>query len=228
MTFEEYFGDWSKVIDKKEVLKIMRWLESINKDTLCPSIKSIFKAFKSCSLKDCKLVFLSQDPYPQKGVATGILFGNSINTPEERLSPSLQIIKEAVINYEIPHNRIEFDNTLESWTRQGVLMINTALTCEVNKVGSHFNIWRPFMSKFIHNLSSYDEGLIYVLFGNQAGLFKNDIVKSFKIFEIHHPAFYARRCEKMPYDFFPRINEALQKHYNTKIKFYNETEYGTC
>jgi hypothetical protein len=34
--------------------------------------------------------------------------------------------------------------------------------------------------------------------------------------------------KKMPYDFFPKINEALQKHYNTKIKFYNETEYGIC
>ena len=167
-------------------------------------------------------------PYPQKGVATGILFGNSAGTPEERLSPSLQVVKESVINYETPHNRIEFDNTMESWAKQGVLMINTALTCEVNRVGSHFNIWRPFMSKLIHNLSTYDGGLIYVLFGNQASLFKKDIVQSFGIFKIYHPAFYARRCEKMPYDFFPRINRALQKHYNTKIKFYNETEYGTC
>lgn len=84
------------------------------------------------------------------------------------------------------------------------------------------------MSKLIHNLSTYDGGLIYVLFGNQASLFKKDIVQSFGIFEIYHPAFYARRCEKMPYDFFPRVNIALQEHYNTKIKFYNETEYGTC
>ena len=167
-------------------------------------------------------------PYPQKGVATGILFGNSADTPEERLSPSLQVVKESIINYEMPHNRIEFDNTMESWAKQGVLMINTALTCEVNRIGSHFNIWQPFMSKLIHNLSTYDGGLIYVLFGNQASLFKKDIVQSFEIFEIYHPAFYARKCEKMPYDFFPRINRALQKYYNTKIKFYNETEYGTC
>ena len=167
-------------------------------------------------------------PYPQRGVATGILFGNSADTPEERLSPSLQVVKESVINYEMPHNRIEFDNTMESWAKQGVLMINTALTCEVNRVGSHFNIWQPFMSKLIRNLSTYDGGLIYVLFGNQASLFKKDIVQSFGIFEIYHPAFYVRRCEKMPYDFFHRINRALQKYYNTKIKFYNETEYGTC
>ena len=228
MTFEEYFGDWSKVIDEQETLKIMYWLKDVNPEILCPAKQNIFRAFKLCPLKDCKVIMLGQDPYPQKGVATGILFGNSADTPEERLSPSLQVVKESVINYEMPHNRIEFDNTMESWAKQGVLMINTALTCEVNRVGSHFNIWQPFMSKLIRNLSTYDGGLIYVLFGNQASLFKKDIVQSFGIFEIYHPAFYARRCEKMPYDFFPRINEALQKHYNTKIKFYNETEYGTC
>lgn len=228
MTAEEYFGDWMKVIDKDELMKIMRWLSTVDKSKLCPAYPNIFRAFKLCPFKDCRVIMLSQDPYPQPGVATGILFGNSKETPEELLSPSLQVIKESVINYEIPHNRIDFDNTLESWTKQGVLMINTALTCEVNKVGSHFNIWKPFISKLIHNLSSYDGELIYVLFGNQASLFKKDIVQSFEIFEIYHPAFYARRCEKMPYDFFPRINESLKKYCNTKIKFYNETEYGIC
>lgn len=107
-----------------------------------------------------KVVFLGQDPYPQKGVATGILFGNSEDTPEDRLSPSLQIVKEAAINYEIPHNRIEFDNTLESWAKQGILMINTALTCEV---GSHFELWKPFVSKLIHNLSYKNNGIVYLL-----------------------------------------------------------------
>ena len=88
MTFEEYFGDWSKVIDKQETLKIMKWLNECNSSILCPAISNIFKAFKLCSLKDCKIIALGQDPYPQKGVATGILFGNSVTTPEENLSPS--------------------------------------------------------------------------------------------------------------------------------------------
>ena len=36
-------------------------------------------------------------PYPQKGVATGILFGNSKETPEDKLSPSLDVVKEAAM-----------------------------------------------------------------------------------------------------------------------------------
>lgn len=119
MKASEYFGDWMDVIDTVELRKILSWISIIDKTTLCPSSPNIFKAFRACPLKDCKVVFLGQDPYPQQGVATGILFGNSKDTPEDKLSPSLQVVKEAAINYEIPHNRIDFDNTLESWAKQG-------------------------------------------------------------------------------------------------------------
>lgn len=60
-------------------------------------------------------------------------------------------------------------------------MINTAFTCEVGRVGSHYDIWRPFTAKLIHNLSTRDGGIIYVLFGNQASSFKKYIVNSPKL-----------------------------------------------
>lgn len=228
MKAEEYFGDWIDVIDRQELRKVVTWINKTNSATLCPSPKNIFRAFRACPYEDCKVVFLGQDPYPQKGVATGILFGNSKDIPEDKLSPSLQVIKEAVINYEVPHNHIDFDNTLESWSRQGILMINTAFTCEVNKVGSHFNIWQPFTSKLIHNLSIRDGGMIYVLFGNQASSFKKYIVNSPKIIEAYHPAYFARQRKKMPYNVFTELNQELYRLYGCKIDFYKETEYGTC
>ena len=107
-------------------------------------------------------------PFPQKGVATGILFGNSKETPEDKLSPSLKVIKESVINFEIPHNLITFDNSLESWAKQGILMINSALTTEVGKVGVHILNWRPFMISLLKRMSMLKPGTIYVLFGSQA------------------------------------------------------------
>ncbi len=228
MTAKEYFGDWVEVVDLKELYRVVTWISKLDKSTLCPSSKDIFKAFQLCSFKDCKVVFLGQDFYPQQGVATGILFGNSEDTPEDKLSPSLQIVKEAAINYEIPHNRIEFDNTLESWAKQGILMINTAFTCEVNRVGSHFSIWEPFTAKFLHNLSTKDGSLIYVLFGNQASSFKKYIVNSHKIIEVYHPAYFARQNKKMPCSIFTEINQELKKLYGQQIEFYKETEYGNC
>lgn len=71
MKAEEYFGGWIDVIDKQELRKVVTWINKTNSATLCPSPKNIFKAFRACPYEDCKVVFLGQDPYPQKGVATG-------------------------------------------------------------------------------------------------------------------------------------------------------------
>lgn len=222
MTIKEYFGDWMKVIDKAELMKIMRWIQTLDNSSICPSKSNIFKAFKLCPYNKLRVCCIGMDPYPQPGVAQGILFGNSKDTPENLLSPSLQVIKECVINYEIPHNFIEFDNTLESWARQGMLLINSAFTCKVNEIGSHLNIWKPFTSKLIENISSKNDGLVFVLFGGQAQSFKSFIKGFHKIIEVPHPAYFARRCEKMPYNTFTEINKFLKEQYNEHIEFYKE------
>lgn len=227
MTIEEYFEDWMKVLDKTEAMKIMGWLRTVNPNTLCPALPNVFRAFKLCSYNKLRCVMLFQDPYPQQingiPVATGIAIGNSKDTPEDKLSPSLQVVKESAINYEIPHNPLVFDNTLESWAKQGILMINSALTCEVNRVGSHVNEWRPFVSKLLKNLSIRETGIIYVLFGRQAQTLKPYIDERYNdIIEIEHPAFFARTNQIMPYSVFTRVNDLLYGRYGEKIEWYKE------
>lgn len=162
-------------------------------------------------------------PYPQKGIATGILFGNSKDTDEEYLSPSLQIIKEAAINYEFPHNNIVFDHTLESWAKQGILMLNSALTVEVNKVGSHTMLWRPFISKLLKNLSKYRTAVVYILFGKQAKTFKPYINNKYNhIIEVEHPAYFARNNTKMSSQLFIDINKKVKDICGESIKWYDK------
>lgn len=224
MTANEYFDDWMNIIDINSLAEIMSTLNNLySSKNVCPNKFDVFKAFHLCPFNSIKVVFVGQDPYPQKDVATGILFGNKCTTLEDKLSPSLQIIKRACIDYTVPHGIIQFDNTLESWSKQGILMLNSALTCELNKVGSHTMIWRPFISKFINRLSNSYPGLIYVLFGNQAQTFipyinpnSNDIVK------VEHPAWFARTGKEMPNTLFTSINTILKNKYNTTIKWYEE------
>ena len=221
MTIEEYFGKWMRVIDRSEMTRVLNALRKVNPDKLCPEYPNIFRAFELCTYDDCKVVFLGQDPYPQKGVATGVLFGNKPGTVE--LSPSLGIIKEGCVNYEIPHGPIEFDITLESWAKQGILMINSALTCEVGRVNSHVMIWRPFISKLLKNLSKHETGIIYVLFGSRAKTFKPYINKDYNdIIEVEHPAYFARTGQTMPYSIFTDVNNLLKDKYGTTIKWYHE------
>ena len=218
MTFEEYFGGWVRVIDTKELNKVVGQVSLIKRDLLCPVYSDIFKAFNLCPYNNLKVVIIGQDPYPQKDVATGVLFGNKEVT---KLSPSLEIVKEACINFEVPHNSIIFDQTLESWARQGILMINSALTVEMNKVGSHTMLWRPFISSLLKNISETNPGLIYVLFGSQAGTFQ-PYIQTGTVIKVPHPAYNARTETKMNPELFTDINRELKSKYGTTIKWYQE------
>lgn len=226
MTIDEYFGDWMKVLDRKETVKIMNWLKTTDSSTLCPSIKNVFKAFKLCSYNECKVIFIGQDPFPQKGIAQGVLFGNSSNTPEDKLSPSLKVVKESVINFDIPHNLITFDPTLESWAKQGILMLNSALTTEVGKVGIHTLKWRPFIGSFLKNMSEKNTGIIYVFFGSQAKSLNTYINNNnnYKLF-IEHPAYYARLNKRMPSDIWYTVQKLVYNIYGTSIEWYKEETF---
>lgn len=224
MTLDEYFGDWMKVIDRTELNNVMAKVgQEYRRKPLCPAQSYVFRAFELCPLNDLKVVMLGQDPYPQKGVATGVLFGNRKEVDEDNLSPSLDVAKEAAINLEAPHYCITFDNSLESWSKQGILMINSALTVEMNRIGSHVMLWRPFIAKLLKNLSEYDTAIIYVLFGRQAQTFKPYINDKFNhIIEIEHPAYFARSGTKMPHQLFVDISNKVKGIYGVPIKWYEE------
>ncbi|MBQ9392004.1 MAG: uracil-DNA glycosylase [Lachnospiraceae bacterium] len=217
MTEKEYFGDWLNILNLDVIKSI---LPKISNCLIEPRFQDIFKAFTLVSFHDLKAVFLGQDPYPQRGVATGILFGNKQESKE--VSPSLQVIKEACIDYSVPHNNIKFDNTLESWGRQGVLLLNSSLTVIVGKPNSHSMVWRPFIKDLLNRLSEYP-GIIYVLFGNIAQSFEPYINSRFNdIIKVNHPAYYARLNKSMPHSVFKTIDKLMIGKYGKSIKWYNE------
>mgnify|MGYP004591025985 CR=1 FL=1 len=218
MTIKEYFGDWWKVLDHNVALNTIKWLNTLNKDTLCPKINNVFKAFEVCKYNDCKAVFIGQDPYPQRDVATGLLFANNNSIT----SPSLKVIRDSVCSLYNPYKIVTFDATMDYWTNQGILLLNSALTTEVGKVGVHINKWLEFIGKFIQNMSLYSPGIIYVLFGNQAKMLRGFIGKNNYVFTIEHPAYFARHNIDMPNKLWHDINNVVYKLYGNKIKWCKE------
>ena len=222
MTIQEYFGDWSKVVDLEEANRVIKKLSSSNQ-IICPQLKNMFKAFNLCPFKELRVVILGQDPYPQKGVATGIAFANSSDTQDNSYSPSLEILRESVIDYTIPHRTIIFDPSLEKWEEQGVLLLNSALTCEVGRVGSHYLLWRPFIISLLTNLSKCSSGIVYVLMGSQAQSLEPYINKQFNhVIHIRHPSYYARTKSRMPSDVWQKINNILIGQNGYGIEWYKE------
>lgn len=214
----DYFAGWSRVIDNNELKRVVTKLNSIYSIDITPKKEDVFKAFQLCPLDTCHVVILGQDPY-NDGNATGIAFGN--NT-KDCVSPSLRVLKDTAINLQIPHNCITFDPSLESWEKQGVLMLNSALTVEKHKPLSHMLLWREFIKKLIINLCNYNYITVFVLLGNTAKSFKPYIHNAY-IIEDNHPSYYARYNANMT-DIFSKINEYVFKVNNYKIKWFNYEE----
>lgn len=226
MTIQEYFGDWCKVIDTKEADRIIRKLMT-SRQVICPQIKDIFKAFTLCKLHDLKVVIIGQDPYPDllegKPRATGIAFANPKGTPQKSYSPSLDVLMESVIDYTLPHGSVIFDPSLENWEKQGVLLLNAALSCTLGRIGSHALMWRPFMRSLLTNLSNYDTGIVYVLMGAEAQSLEPYINPKYNhIIKVRHPSWYARNHTIMPSDLWHEINRLLVGHYGFGVEWYKE------
>lgn len=228
MTIDEYFGDWKRVIDLREADSLLKELISMKRDKhilLCPSPKNTFKCFNLCSLSGLRVVIVGQDPYPNylnnRPVATGLAFANSSDTLEKDYSPSLKVLRDSFINFGMPNESINFDSSLESWERQGVLLLNTALSCIKGKTGSHTLMWRPFITSFLTNLSKATTGIVYVLMGSDAQSLKSYINDRFNyIIETKHPAYYARAHSQMP-NIWNKINQILIDQNGYGIKWYN-------
>ena len=226
MTIQEYFGDWADVVDLKEADRLLKELSASGK-LICPQIKNVFKAFHLCSLHNLRCVILGLDPYPTlrngKPVATGLAFANTSDTPNSLYSPSLKVLKESIIDYTIPHRTTIFEPDLEKWEAQGVLLLNSALSCEVGRVGSHTLLWRPFMTSFLTNLSKCSTGIVYVLMGNQAQGFESCINHEFNhVIRIRHPSYYARAKTRMPSDVWQQVNQILIGQNGYGIEWYKE------
>src|SRR5690606_1930432 len=94
-----------------------------------PSKKDIFRAFKLTPYEETRVVIIGQDPYPSKR-ATGLAFGNEEEDAQFGLSPSLRLISECIEKQFYEGLKLDFDPTLVNWGKQGVLLLNSALTVE--------------------------------------------------------------------------------------------------
>ena len=133
-----------------------------------PPGKEIFAALDSTPLPDVKVVIIGQDPYHGPNQAHGLCFSVRSGI---RLPPSLvNIFKE--IQTEYPDEERGLDGSrgcLESWARQGVLLLNAVLTVERGRAGSHQGRgWESFTDAIVGVLNAQCENLVFLLWGSYA------------------------------------------------------------
>lgn len=129
-----------------------------------PPGAKIFAAFDACPFDKVKVVILGQDPYHDVGQANGLCFSVADNVP---MPPSLiNIFREIKddLGTELPKT-----GNLSHWAQQGVLLLNSTLTVEAHKAGSHQGRgWEEFTDEAILRLNADRDGLVFMLWGSYA------------------------------------------------------------
>lgn len=199
-------------INKKYFQTLLTYVESeMRSQTIFPPREDVFNAFNFCTFNNVKVVIIGQDPYHGAGQAHGLAFSvkKSVVPP-----PSLKnIFKEAKNDVGIP---MPTHGCLESWARQGVLLLNTCLTVRSGLPNSHQGKgWEEFTDAVVKALDKQEKGLVFMLWGNPAQS-KCASINSTKhhIIKTSHPSplgaakttspFLGSRC-------FSRCNNALQE-----------------
>ncbi len=169
MLFESFPKAWSELLReearKDYLFSLEKKIEEAYASSICfPPKEKIFEAFSLCSPKDVKVVILGQDPYHGTGEAHGLAFSvrQGIKTP-----PSLRnIFKELESEYGIDLTR---STDLTSWAEQGVFLLNSVLTVEKDKAGSHSKWgWEEFTNAVISFISKGNKHVVFVLWGDYA------------------------------------------------------------
>lgn len=163
-------------------------------------------------LDQVKVVILGQDPYHGPGQAHGLCFSvqDGVKVP-----PSLvNIYKEIESDLGIPPPG---NGNLEKWAKQGVLLLNNALTVEAGRAGSHQNLgWEEITDAAVAAVAAKQEPCVFMLWGNHArkkaervpGLLNSHHL----VLTAPHPSPFSAHSGFFGCRHFSKANEFLEKH----------------
>lgn len=175
-------------------------------ETILPLREDTFKALELTSLGETKVVLLGQDPYHTPGMPHGLCF--SVPPEIRSLPPSLKNIYRELstdLGCRIPNN-----GSLVPWAKQGVLLLNAALTVRAHSPNSHNKCgWQLFTNRMIELLNFKSSRVVFVLWGREAQKKRSLITNPLHVvIAAAHPSplsagkFFGSRC-------FSKVNHSL-------------------
>lgn len=203
--------------DKDYFIKLMNFIdEEYKTKAIYPVRDDIFNSLKLTDYENVKVVILGQDPYHGDGEAHGLSFSVKENI---KVPPSLKNIYKELnsdLGTYIPNN-----GYLEKWARQGVLLLNSVLTVEKDKPGSHRNKgWEIFTDTVITKLNERNKPIVFVLWGNYAKDKEKYITNpNHLVLTSPHPSPFSARTGFFGCKHFSKINEFLKQNGENEIDF---------
>jgi len=193
----EYLGkEWYSILKDEFTKPYMSKLSAFiqerrTKNTVYPASTDVFNAYKFTPYSRVKICIIGQDPYINPSEAHGLAFSTS-----GKVTPTIVKLREALGK--------DLKTNLTPWTEQGVMLLNSVLTVDSGKSGSHRGMgWESFIVRTIEELDK--KGIIFMLWGKDAQSFKA-IIKNSKILECEHPV--AASYQKRTWNYRDCFNEA--------------------
>jgi uracil-DNA glycosylase len=158
----------------------------LNSAPILPAWEHVFASVYQPSGPDStKVVVLGQDPYPTPGHANGYAF--SVNKNIKLLPKSLQNIFRELVD-DLGCNYPEHGD-LTHWAKQGVMLLNTCLTVEPFKPGSHRNWgWQQLAREVICTLVEQTKHKVFILWGKDAQAYADYIDSDHLVLKAPHPS----------------------------------------
>lgn len=210
----ELGGGWDEVLaplfasdNYKNIREFLK--QEYSHHVVYPDMYDIFNCFKYTPLENVKAVILGQDPYHNEGQAHGLCFSVKDGVPPP---PSLVNIFQELhddVGCTIPKS-----GDLTKWAKEGVLLLNTALTVRAHRANSHKDCgWTWFTDSVIKIISDKRENVVFILWGGNARS-KKPLIDRRKhlILECAHPSPLSAYNGFFGCRHFSKTNEYLQAH----------------
>nr|ARJ99098.1 U81 [Human betaherpesvirus 6]AVI08766.1 Uracil-DNA glycosylase [Human betaherpesvirus 6B]ARJ99212.1 U81 [Human betaherpesvirus 6]ARJ99328.1 U81 [Human betaherpesvirus 6]ARJ99443.1 U81 [Human betaherpesvirus 6] len=209
--------DWLSFLQlsKLEITHLKHVYKLVDNDrahlTVHPSSDNVHAWSFLCKPTDVKVVILGQDPYPD-GRGCGLAFGTvkECSIPES-LKNIFKELERSIPNFSPPDN-----GCLNSWCREGVLLLNSIFTVVHGLPMSHEAFgWQTLSYKIISRLSEQMNSLVFLLWGKHARKLSYLIdAQKHLVLESAHPSPKVKSA-RMPFigcNHFVRTNLFLTEH----------------
>jgi len=221
-------NDW-RSLSKKFTIEYQQ-----HRDAIRPDRERIFNAMHLTPVNQVKVVILGQDPYHSLGLAQGLAFSVPKDIPlqSKQFPSSLRNINKALALEGFGFLK---SGDLSHWAKQGVLLLNTALSVRLGEANSHAQLgWKSLVIEIIQKLSQ-QPNLVLMLWGGHAQSMEEYIhnPKQHLILKSSHPSGLGVYKTAQPFIYpgdqkscghFTKANAYLTTHQKSTIAWTGSSE----
>ena len=232
--WRELLGDYFETPQWNQLQKNVQSELDLHYEHIRPEPKNFFKALRLTPLGSIRVVIIGQDPYHSPGLAQGLAFSipENIPTNSRKFPSSLRNISKALALEGF--GRLP-NGDLHNWAKQGVLLLNTALSVRLGEAGSHTGLgWQFLIDRLITAIAQAKPNLVWMLWGGYAQS-KSPLVESGTnqlILQSSHPSGLGVFKTSRPFlqpggvescGHFTKTNEWLRQHSKAEIQWINDS-----